>query len=87
MKKKSFYYIESRENHIALTLEMLDSGSLPLVWYCCGVYNVFPREYVENVISNLTDWDKIEHAPSDYCILWDNSMVEPHCSTVLRLTD
>ena len=55
MTKKSFYYIKSDKSHVTLTLDMLDSGPLPIMWDYQGLHGVMQKEGVENIISILND--------------------------------
>ena len=78
MTKKSFYYIKTEEHMIDLTLDMLDSGPLPIIWDIEGMYVVLQKAAVENVISWLEDVgksDTLDLGIRKYRVHWDDSYV------------
>ncbi len=84
---KKFYYVESKEKHITVTLEDFPDGPLPLVWNNEGLYGVLTVDRIDATIFELTDYNNLPKLDRNLKIgqlYWDNTEVLEQWRTVLE---
>ena len=75
MEIKSFYYIKTDKDMIDLTLDILGSGPLPIIWNLNGMHVVMQKAAVENIVGLLEDQKRQRVQSPPYRIHWDDLYV------------
>ncbi|KKL78288.1 hypothetical protein LCGC14_2026330 [marine sediment metagenome] len=75
METKKFYYIKTDKDMIDLTLDILDSGPLSIIWNLSGMYTMLEKAAVENIVSLLEDQKRQRVQSPPYRIHWDDLYV------------